>query len=233
MTKNLIFCSAGDNANFYKYWLAPYRNYHLFICYYGDTPNKYKELADHYIMNKGSKFQNLLYVYKNYFDIINQYDYIFVPDDDIIISTKNINKLFVIIKKLNLSIIQPSFSWQGKISHMITTSNSKCILRYTNFIEVNVPLFSKESLFTFLSNYPDDLTCFGVDLYYMWLLGRDKLKYAIIDSVQCINPFENENETREIDKLISPDERMARWLKIKEKYKIENEWEHKNLKLIN
>lgn len=226
MKRNLIFSSVGDNTTFHNNWIGNNKNYDLFICYYGDSNDKFKEYSDYYIMHKGSKFQNLHYVYQNYKSVLDKYSYFFIPDDDIIISVAQINKLFDIIKVMDLWIIQPSFNIDSKISHRITLSNPKYKLRYVNFIEVGVPLFSKYALFKILNNYPTLLTCYGVDYFYIWLLGYDKLKYAIIDEITCINP---DNPVREIDKLISSQDREKNWEIIKKKYKI-NEWQHKTLR---
>ena len=55
-------------------------------------------------MRKGSKFQNFRYFYDRYKYIIDYYDYFFILDDDIIFKYNDINDMFSISKKYNLSI---------------------------------------------------------------------------------------------------------------------------------
>ena len=60
--------------------------------------------------------------------------------------------MFSISKKYNLWICAPTFknTPDCKISHPITISKEKKEMRYTNFIEVNTPLFNKYALEKFL-----------------------------------------------------------------------------------
>ena len=47
---NLVFTSAGDNTNFDELWLAPERNYKVWVVYYGDNDEiyeKYKSKVDY------------------------------------------------------------------------------------------------------------------------------------------------------------------------------------------
>ena len=261
MTKNLLFTSAGNNCIIDKFWIEQHRNYDIFVCYYGNnTDKKLMKYADYYAERKGSKFQNFYFFWqqqlnqssnklkekesnkdeeisieninpnKKKFNILD-YDYYFIVDDDIIISTTNINNLFLVISTFNLDIIQPSFPI-GKISritHAITTSHPGIFMRYTNFIEINVPVFRKSALEQCMKIYDTSLIGFGVDYLFLWFLGYTREeKYAIIDHIKCINPF---FEEREIDKLQSIDNRYLTWRKIAEKHNI-IEWKHTNYKII-
>jgi hypothetical protein len=216
--KYLVFTSAGDNTNFYNNWLNENRNFNLMVVYYGDIYNKYIDKCDYYLMRKGSKFQNLYYTYTNYKFIFNSYESFFILDDDIIINTNEINRLFNILKKYDLWILSPSYSIRSKISHSITKKLDNSFLRYTNFIEVGVPLFSKYALTKFMKVYDPILIGYGIDYWYIWVLGINKKnKYAICDEISCINPF---SKSRSINKLQSLNRRIKEWNKIKEKNNI-------------
>ena len=228
-TINLVFTSAGDNTKFYKHWLGRNRNFNLMVVYYGNEKNKFKNKCDYYYERKGSKFQNLKYVYDRYKFIFQQYENFFILDDDIIISTKEINKLFEIIKKYDLWILGPSFKYPSKVSHIITKKLENNFLRYTNFVEVNVPLFSKYAFHKYMNYYNSILVGYGVDYHYIWILGLDKKnKYAICDSISCINPI---TEVRSINLLQDFDTRVYTWYKFMKdnKIRIKN---HKVYKLL-
>jgi hypothetical protein len=62
-------------------------------------------------------------------------------------------------------------------------------LEYTNFVEVNVPLFDKKALVNTIKWLDPTLIGWGIDVLYIWANGiTEKRKYAIIHSIYCINP---------------------------------------------
>ena len=226
---NLVFTSAGDNTQFYNHWLGETRNYDVWCVYYGKNENiynMYDKLVDKIWKRKGSKFQNFHYIYTNYRHLLDIYDRFFIVDDDIIISTNDINRLFEISIKYDLWVCQPSFTRDDncKISHPITMHLPNNLLRYTNFVEVNTPVFSKDSIHKFMKYYDPILIGYGIDFFYIWVLGLDKDdKYAIIDSIQCINPIADKkapNTVREHNNITNYDKEDELWFEIQNKYNI-------------
>jgi len=216
-SKNFVFTSAGDNTNFDDLWVSNNQNYDIYVIYYGNDESnfeKYKEKVKFIEKRKGSKFQNFYYFYKNYPEIIKEYDYFFILDDDIIFNTNDINNMFYYAKKYDLLICQPSFTIQSAISHFITLNNPHIFLSYTNFIEVNTPLFKKEALIKFIDNYDPILIGWGIDFLYIQCNGKGlKKSYAIIHKIVCCNPkSENKkNKTRELYLIDNAREREKTW----------------------
>ena len=222
--KNLVYTSAGDNANLIK-WIKGNRHFDLWITYYGNYEGRYREFADYYNIRKDGKFPNLYHAYQVWPHIFNQYDAILAMDDDILISAAQINRLFKIRKKYDLWILQPAFDPKGKISHRITRVNLYTSLRYTNFVEVTCPLFRQDKLERFMKIYDPVLVGWGVDWWFLDVLGTDiKDRIAIIDCVTCINPLDSAKDgQREINCLQTPNQRLEIWKKIKRKHCIQNE----------
>jgi hypothetical protein len=234
--KNLLFTSAGDKTKFFDIWCDDNRNYDIFLCYYGDSKDKlYKKYVDYYAERKGGKFQNFdffwnnidnhKFIESNTLEQINLYSYdkYFILDDDIIFSTQDINELFKIMDEYNLDLLQPSFEPnKSKISHHITKCIPNAILHYTNFIEVNAPMFRNEILKKCMEIYDNRLAGWGIDLLFMWHLGDKPDKYAVIDKIKCINPFEENNEEREIVKLEPNHVRISKWNQVKKRLNIPN-----------
>ncbi len=236
--KNLVFTSAGDNTNFHKLWLSKNANYDLWVVYYGNNNSKYniyKNLVDKIWKRKGSKFQNFNYIYKKYYNKLMNYERIYIVDDDIIMNTNDINKLFNISKEFNLWICQPAFLPTSKISHEITLQQPGNILRYTNFVEVNTPVFSKEALIKFMKYYDDSLIGWGIDYLYIWANGKDiENKYAIIDSIPCVNPHDTiKNGERELNKINNYETRAKVWFDYSNKIGCPYDWPHITYNTIN
>ena len=174
----------------------------------------YKDRVKFIEKRKGSKFQNFKYFYDTYPGIINQYDYFFIVDDDITINVAGINKLFEIAQSYKLSICGPSFIPPSKTSYRITKHNPTLLLAYTNFVEVNAPLFSKAALEKLMAVLPPELIGWGIDYLYMWLNGFNKKKdYAVVHCVTCVNPKDEDKiiKRRELTLVAGCSKRRAIW----------------------
>jgi hypothetical protein len=222
--RNFVFTSAGDNTNFHKLWLSGLTIFDLYVIYYGESDSNYelyKSKVKFIERRKGSKFQNFLYFFNKYPEIINNYDRFFIVDDDIIMNGTDITKLFVISEKFELKICQPSFSSESKISHAVTKHIPDSYLHYTNFIEVNTPLFSKEALTTFMKYMNEKLIGWGIDFLYIYVNGCEltippekcNKFYAVVDNIVCTNPFEKvkQDNKRELYMIENVHRRKETW----------------------
>ena len=226
---NLVFSSVGDNTNFDDLWLGNNRNYDVYVIYYGNNDNiynKYKNKVDFIDKRKGSKFQNFHYLYNKNLNLINKYDRFFILDDDIIFDKNSINEMFDISKQYDLWICGPTFKKDGrsKISWPITIHQHNNLLRYTNFVEVNTPLFNKYALHKFMKMYDPVLIGWGIDYLYIYALSVDvdesilKKKIALIDKITCINPKDDKkNNFRELYNIKNAFNKENIWLQFKNK----------------
>lgn len=187
MKENLLFVSAGDNAQLIQ-WIGKRVNYDLYVIYYGDNHKQYKKMP-WLECRKGSKFQNFKYFYQTYPEIINNYERFFILDDDFVMNLDQINELFEFSYEYDLDICGPSLHPASKVSHQLTRNNPKLKLAYTNFVEVGAMLFSKKALVNLMNNLSYDLIGWGIDYLAVWSNGINKKnKYAICHTVKAVNP---------------------------------------------
>jgi len=233
--KNMVFTSAGDNTLFHKLWTGLDANYDIYVIYYGDNEQNfetYKKVVKHIERRKGSKFQNFHYFYKTRPEIIAQYERFFIVDDDIMMFTQDINEMFKYSVKYNLAICQPAFKECGKISHDITKQDNETLIRFTNFIEVNTPLFTKVAMENLMRVYIPELIGWGIDYLYMWANGLEKENfYAVINAVGCINPDDNAKlitgRGRELNLIPNVNNRAPIWHAYADKLGIPKIYTHK------
>ena len=223
--KNFVFSSVGENTNFHDLWIGDNMDYDIYIIYYGNNNeiyNKYKSKVNYIEKRKGSKFQNFKYFYDKYTNIVNYYERFFILDDDIIINVKDINYMFYISKVFNLDICGPSFSKNSKISHQITKHKPGTLLSYTNFVEVNIPLFNKLSLQKLMEKLDSTLIGWGIDILYIHCNGLNKKNsYAIIHKIICENPKDDKKNTeRELKNVENYNKRKNIWLYFAKKHNI-------------
>lgn len=208
----MVFSSVGDNTSFYINWESKLMNYDIYIIYYGDNDvlfKQYEQFVQFAEKRKGSKFQNFKYFYEKYPEIIEEYDRFFILDDDIVIDTYSINRMFDISRKYELEICAPSFSSESKISWDITKHIPNAVLSYTNFVEVNCPLFTIDALHNLMRYLHYGLIGWGIDILMIWANGlNDVDKYAIIHMIQCTNP---DIIDRELNKISHVDIRCKLW----------------------
>ena len=146
MDKYLIISPLGDKS-ICEEWFQENPNFDIVFLYYGDdfrVAQKYLKYTPHIYSSKGTKFSLIKSFIQDNLEFISQYSYIWLPDDDVRISTNEINRLFEFAKEWNLSVCQPSMD--GYVSHEITKPIKNSILRYTNFVEVLAPMFDLNSL---------------------------------------------------------------------------------------
>jgi len=216
MTKNFVFTSAGDKTKFTELWCSDFQNYDIFVIYYGNSDENYTNygrFVNFIERRKGSKFQNFYYFFKTYPEIIEKYERFFIMDDDIEITSKDINRMFEISEKYNLLICAPSFTKDSKISHPITVNKPGVLMEFTNFIEVNTPLYNKEALIKTMARYDPILIGWGVDYLSIWANSVHKRKsYAIVHELSCKNPKDTaKGGKRELMNILNVDLRMKTW----------------------
>jgi hypothetical protein len=222
-SKYLVYTSAGDNSNVVQ-WVRGPRSFDLWITYYGDHPPRLIEYGDYYNARKGAKYQNLHYVYQTWPALLETYSAIFLLDDDIIIRTSSINRLFKLREQFDYWVLQPAFTPWGKISHPITKVRRSCTRRHTNFVENGCALFRRDILDAFMKVYDPVLIGWGIDWWYLHVMGTDlRGRAAIIDAIPCINPHDGTKGTREIERLQATSKRKALWHQIRDKYQIDSE----------
>ena len=188
-TKNLIIICAGDDSLHYKKkWYGKSRKYVLCVIYFGDnkeTEAKYKATSDILVNNKGPKWsliRQLLMTWKNW----RQFDFIALPDDDLDISISKLNALFLIGKQHKLDLFQPALIDNGPkyVKHGILKVHNECKFRYTDFVEVMIPIFSIRALnksYKLLTD-PNIKSAWGVD-YIIPGKILHRRNVAVIDSV--------------------------------------------------
>jgi len=188
-TKVLIFVAIGDNCEA-KSWLEnfpdkPDYETKIILVYYGKNrlfKNTFTDTRINIIEDASpSKFEKFLkYVEKGVIEI-SDFDLIWIVDDDIRISNKNILNFFNSFLKYDLEIAQPGCLGFA-MGKQIVRRDSRFILRYSNYVDGIAPIFSRSALLKCIQTFRDCKSGRGIDHVWAALLGNPKNKIAIIDS---------------------------------------------------
>lgn len=163
--KGLAVCCAGDQS-LHKRWSGPDREFDLFILYFGDTGGKWRDSANYYMQSKGVKLHLIRDAMEAYPEVFSKYDTIFCPDDDIDTDTTTVNRIFRCFNAYRLALAQPALTRRSHIAHSILRKKRFSFLRYTNFVEVMVPIMTREVFHHLSCSFKLNKTAWGID--YLW-----------------------------------------------------------------
>lgn len=182
--KNLVIGVVGDSS-LHKMWIDGTKNFDLFLVYYGEIKNRYENDGTYYANAKGSKFLIVDKILQDYSQIISDYDAVLVPDDDLIMIAEDINRFFNMFHEYNLEIAQPAII--GWLSVPMVAPTLGNMLRYTNWVEIMTPCFSKDALLKCQHTFSINRTNWGLDSLWHKIMGEPKDKFAVIDDVVAIH----------------------------------------------
>ena len=185
--KNLVIVRAGKNS-LHPNWLDAKlaRNWDLIVSLYDDAP--YQNLGDEEVVRvKGGKFDGLHKTIGSFKNLLAKYEYIWLPDDDILTCQSDINKLFDSMRKYKLAVAQPSLSWNSYFSILMTMNAPSFTLRYVTYVEVMVPCIRADLLKKILPSFEDNMTLWGMDVIWCRLDDDNFRKAAIIDTIKVFH----------------------------------------------
>lgn len=181
--KNLVIVRAGDSS-LHEQWLddSGERNWDLIVNYFGDDPQRYRRPDVQRIDSKGPKWPALHDLIAGLGDEVFGYEHVWLPDDDLRATQAGINSLFEIAEKYAMALAQPALTTDSHLGHLITLRNRSFHLRFTNFVEIMAPCFSRDFLKRALPTFNENLSGWGLD--YLWpTMIPDWARIGIIDDV--------------------------------------------------
>lgn len=188
--RNLIISAVGDKS-LHREWINADSDFDLVLIYYGNSHeifSDYKKDALICIKQAGHKYHLIKAFIKDNFDFVSKYKYVWLPDDDISISADNLHNMFNIAEEYNLYICQPSvISSDGNVSHKITRPRKGYKLRFTNFVEVMMPLFDVETLLSLYDDFDLSESSWGLDALWPHRLNYPANRLAIIDEISALH----------------------------------------------
>ena len=183
VSRCLVVVRAGD-ASLHPTWtddLAT-RGFDLVVSYFGKDPSRYRGEGERRIDDAGQKFLGLhaLLTRESFW---RDYDYIWLPDDDLAIDQASIGEMFATAARLGLSLAQPALAWDSYYSHRITLAHPSFAWRLTNYVEVMAPCFARPFLERCLPTFTENLSGWGLDLLWPRMLPARPRSIAILDDV--------------------------------------------------
>ncbi len=177
--RNLVIAAVGDQS-LHQSWMQGGKSFDIWLIHYGSGA---APTADRVIQAKGSKF-HLIQDVLSTIDL-EQYDYIWMPDDDVVLTGAEIDRLFDFMIGCDLWLAQPSLmGWYGVAFNL---HQQGVLMRYTNFVEIMCPCFSRYALKLCMPYFKENYTGWSYDALWNFLLDHPIDKLAIIDDIVAIH----------------------------------------------
>jgi len=177
----LVISAVGDDS-LHRYW-SKSKNFDTCLIYYGDG-NGYPHESRYYRKDKGPKY-HLIKRALEQIPELHRYTYVWMPDDDVYLDASGVSRLFELSMRFDLHISQPSLmGWYGPT---VPLNIAGALLRFTNWIEIMCPCFSRHALHICKQTFDENQTGWSIDAAWNVLLGHPQDKLAIIDDVVAVH----------------------------------------------
>jgi hypothetical protein len=180
----LVVGRVGD-ASQHGAWLAgdPQRNWDFLA-------NVYSRRADYdpgpceYASGRGvTKFPGAAEIFAAAPFLATQYDAVLFLDDDIAAPPGGLSRLLERFIAHGLKLGQAALTPDSPRSHIETLANPTTAVRYTNFVEVMMPIFRRDALATCLPSFATSISGWGLDWVWPHLVGHANREVGFIDEL--------------------------------------------------
>lgn len=154
------------------------QNFDYALSWFGDLP----PAADGAVfvhLQKGAKWPGLEQTLRAHWDTIQQYRYVWLPDDDLLCEPEQVSRLFTICDELQLELAQPALTRDSYFTHLVTLQHPTFQLRFTNFVEIMAPVLSVDMLARVFPTLAGNISGYGLDA--LWPRLSKLGKVAIVD----------------------------------------------------
>ena len=181
--KNAVFVPVGKDS-LHRQLLKGDADFDLHLLIYDGSYNKFCNDSDFVACDAGYKMDMIYRYLHRHPELFEKYEYFFLLDDDIVISTEDVNRLFSMMREYQLKIAQPSLV-MSYYTYKHTAFHPFYILRYTNFVEMMMPCFSRDALKAVLPTFEQKIRWCGIEMHWPVLVGSNHKDMAIVDAVSA------------------------------------------------
>jgi hypothetical protein len=194
----LVILRAGDQS-LHTAWLdsdrADQRLWDLHLSYYGASTNPFPDRPADVTLSfeQGPKYIALAECLERkpapFLRALDSYEWVWLPDDDLLLTQAEINRFLQYVITYNLDLAQPALHERSYIAHAITARHKGALLRFTDFVQTMCPCFSLRALNLCRPHFCENLSGWGLNYLFPKLLGYPPRSIAIVDAVAAVHVF--------------------------------------------
>jgi hypothetical protein len=176
MARNLILLRCGQKSLHWEWLETGTRNWDIILCPYQDVDAR--DLQSHVVA--GQKWSGL-HRFLTDFSGWRDYDYICLPDDDILADAATWSTFFERCNAYNISLAAPALTKDSYFTFPITLQNTEFRARSVTFVEIMNPCFSRRFLELALPTFALSRSGTGFGLDYLWAFMLSYKNIWIVD----------------------------------------------------
>jgi hypothetical protein len=180
MIESLVILRCG-RGSLHPHWLAGTnaRDWDLVLCPYQEIADTAGSIIAQRIVpgQKWNGIHELLTTWQGWRD----YDYIWLPDDDLLTDAATINALFAMSAALRTKISAPALSADSHYSYPMTMTNQSWFARAVSFIEIMMPCLRRDVLEETLPLLAASTSGYGWGLDFAWAQSVNHRDMVIFD----------------------------------------------------
>ena len=177
--RHLLILRCGEKS-IHRSWINRVRDRMDMAFVYYDHANFADDRPTYEDYIEGTKLTGVHDFLKKYPDLIEQYDYFWLAEDDLYLPYKSIVGIIDFIDQFRPVLCAPSLTADSYITHPITLKNNKLFLHGTDFVECMIPIMHRSFLSKTLSQFIE-FPVWGIERYWQYLLWEFKEIAFIFD----------------------------------------------------
>jgi len=165
---NLVLARVGSNS-LHPCWAdaGKPRDWDLYLAPFQEIPSQGGRDCEVGAVVAGPKWSGVRDVL-NRWDGWRDYEYIWIPDDDIYANQATISRMFEVAREVGLDLFAPALHESSHFAHFITMENRRFYGRWVGFVEIMVPGFRTSALEALLHTLDLTETGWGWGLDSLW-----------------------------------------------------------------
>ena len=186
MSKRFLVIGRVGGKSLHQAWTEDtscLRTWDLQLNAYGDTAAQIADADLPTVIDQGTKWDSLARHFRANPELLDRYDYVMLPDDDLLMTAGDINRIFEITAANDFTIAQPAMSMDSFVSYPVLMQCPGFKLRYVNHLECMSPCIKTSYMKTLLPIIEKYVCGWGADHIWAMLMKDPAFKAAVIDEV--------------------------------------------------
>jgi hypothetical protein len=159
------------------------RTWDLQLNAYGDTAGQIADADLPTVIDQGTKWDSLARHFRAHPELLHRYEYVMLPDDDLLMTAADINRIFEITAAHDFTMAQPAMSMDSFVSYPVLMQCPGFKLRYVNHLECMSPCIKTLYMKKLLPIVERYVCGWGADHIWAMLMEDPAFKAAVIDEV--------------------------------------------------
>lgn len=182
--RNLVIVRAGDDS-LHRGWGAGDAGcvFDLIVSYFGADPSAFRLPYENRVDHHGGKWDGIHALLTQRPDLLERYQYIWLPDDNLEAERPTIEGLFASMRRLDLHVGQPALTLDSYFTHLPFLRCKSFEFRLVDRIEIMAPCMRADVLARMLPLFENSMSGFGLDSLWTRLASDNVGTSAVFDAL--------------------------------------------------